>query len=298
MKITNTKTILVAIVCFAVMACIVVASWSHFYSTSVFTSTPSIPVSSAQVPDGWYSHEVGGFDGMNIVLTKIKDLPAVNPTNYSYEENIEVSIRDIGITPESYVAQTKNVDESAVQFATWSTSFGRKVFSLGYTLADGKQQRTYLFGGNHVVMITLYPDKQENRAAFQQVVNYYAQSLPVISRAETLNNCKTVIFTPGEERDTLGDPETGYVTVGYTKNGVQTHAYFNYNDDLSQCTPSVHDLLSGMKIDVDKRNADQCIEMKAILSGKESFPSTTDEQHRQAYLSLAKEFVKNNCPGI
>lgn len=305
MKITNTKTILVAIVCFAVMACIVVASWSHFYSTSVFTSTPSIPVSSAQVPDGWYSHEVGGFDGMNIVLTKTKDLPAADSTNYAHEEHIEISIRDIIITPEQYVEQqglmVYNPDVGGLE-GRWSTFRAHKMVSFDRKIGE----IVYLFGGNKVYKFLLAPGFPNDRIDFWKVINYYAEdpAFPMLSRDETLVTCKTVNLPPGQEYDTLGDTETGYVTIGYWPGSVpgmgtqETYAFLNYNDDLSQCTPSVHDLLSGMKIDVDKRNADQCIEMKAILSGKESFPSTTDEQHRQAYLSLAKEFVKNNCPGI
>jgi len=223
---------------------------------------PNPIVSAAQVPDGWYAHQVGGYDGMNTILTRTKELPAVDPINYAYGEHMQISERDIGITPEAYVEQTKNVPDSAVQFATWSTLFGRKVFSLGFTSPnDGsKQQSIYLFGGNHVVMVNLYPDKQENRAAFQQVINYYAQdaSLPVIPRTETLAACKTINLPPGQEYDIGGDTETGYVTVGYWPgsgpgmNTQETYAFLNYNDDLSQCTPSVKDLLERTKINGDK----------------------------------------------
>jgi hypothetical protein len=176
-------------------------------------------VSAAQVPDGWYSHQTGGYDGSQTILTRTQELPKADPNNYAYGEHIAIVERDIGLTPEQYLKQNLNVDESAMQFAIWNTLFGRKMFSVGFTDPnDGsKQQIIYLFGGNHVVMVNLYPDKQENRAAFQQVVNYYAQdaSLPVISRIETLAACKTLNLPPGQEYDIHGDTETGYVTIGY-----------------------------------------------------------------------------------
>jgi hypothetical protein len=149
-----------------------------------------------------------------------------------------------------------------VQFATWGTLYGRKMLSIGFTDPnDGsRQQYIYLFGGGRFVLINLYPDKQENRAAFQQVVNYYAQdaSLPVISRIETLAACKTVNLPPGQEYDIQADTETGYVTIGYwpgsgpSMSTQEIYAFFNYNDDLSQCTPSVKDLLERTKINGDK----------------------------------------------
>ncbi len=223
------------------------------------TISVSTITSAVAVPEGWYSHQAGGFDGSQTILTRTKELPKADPNNYAYGEHIAIVERGIGLTPpEQYVERNVSVSGPTVQYATWGTLYGRKMLSIGFTDSnDGsRQQYIYLFGGGRFVLINLYPDKQENRAAFQQVVNYYAQSLPVISRAETLNSCKTVIFTPGEEKDIAIDSETGYVTIGYTKNGVPTHTFLNFNDDLSQCTLDVRSLLSDIKAQIEKYNID------------------------------------------
>lgn len=212
---------------------------------------PVLSVSTAEVPEGWYSHVVAGLDGFEIILTKTPELPKIDPSNYAYGEHIAVVERDIGLTPEQYVERNVSVSGPTVQYATWSALYGRKMLSIGFTDPNdnSKQQSTYLFSGSHFVLINLYPDKQENRAAFQQVVNYYAQdaSVPVIPRTETLTACKTVNLPPGEEYTISADSETAYVAVGYHENGSAQHVFFNYNDDLSQCTPSVKDLLERTK---------------------------------------------------
>lgn len=260
----------------------------------------AVVVSDQFPPGGWYAHQVSGFDGWDILLTRTEELPRSDLDNYRYGDNISITDRHIAITPEEYVERTKNVDDSKVQYARWSSLYGHKVFYMGFTNENGSQMRQYLFGGNRAYTFAMYPDKQENRQAFQEVINHYAKdsALEKISRDETLRNCKTITFAPREERDIEIDSETKYVTVGYMNAGVWTYAFFNYNDDLSQCTPDVRNLLSRINADVDKKNADQCIEMNNVLSGKESFPSTTDEQHQQIYISLAKEFIKNNCEKI
>lgn len=220
----------------------------------------NIPVSAAKVPEGWYSHQSAGYDGGETILTKTKDLPKADPNNYGYGEHIAIVERDIGISPEEYVKWPWPTDAPGIHYAAWGTLFGRKMFSTGFTDAnDGsKQQSMYLFGDGHVIMVNLYPDKQENRAAFQQVVNYYAQTLPMIPRTETFQACKTVNLPPGQEYDIMGDPETGYVTVGYWPNSepgmgtMATYAFLNYNDDLSQCTSSVKKELERAKVSASK----------------------------------------------
>lgn len=312
MKKFHKITILVAIGCLAVVACTVAASWSHFHSTSVSTSTPFIPVSAAQVPDGWYSHDLIPKDTAlellkYIALTKHKDLPQRNAGAAPYDTpQITVSESKIDVTPEQQIKQlglaNENAEAVGLPVGRWTTYKGHKMFTITLELGG---DAVMIFGGDKMYTFTFIGESQD-RNDFWRVINYYAEdsSLLVIPRAETLATCKTVNLPPGQEYDIVGDTETGYVTIGYWPNSSpgmgkqETYAFLNYNDDLSHCTPSVHKLLSDMKIDVDKRNADQCIEMKAILSGKEPFPSTTDEQHRQTYVSLAKEFIKNNCTEI
>ena len=160
---------------------------------------------------------------------------------------------------EQYLKENPNVDESKVQVALWSTLYGRKMFSVGFTNAsDGsKEQSIYLFSDKptydhyatgHVDVITIYPDTQENHPAFEQVVNYYAQTLPMISRTETVAACKSINLPPRKEYDMTADPETGYVTVIYhDASGTEQHVFFNYRDDSSQCTPSVKALLKSIK---------------------------------------------------
>lgn len=230
-------------------------------TTATASSTiTSIPVSTAQVPEGWYSHQSAGYDGGETILTKTKDLPKADPNNYGYGEHIAIVERDIGISPEEYVKWPWPTDAPGIHYAAWGTLFGRKMFSTGFTNAnDGsKQQSIYLFGDGHVIMVNLYPDKQENRGAFQQVVNYYVQTLPMISRDETRSACKTINLPPGQEYDIMSDPETGYVTVGYWPHSSpgtstpETYAFLNYNDDLSQCSPDAAKILTTAKQGADK----------------------------------------------
>jgi len=226
------------------------------------SDTPSVSTvtSAAKVPEGWYSHEIGGFDGSQTILTRAEVLPKADPSNYAYGEHIAIVERGIGLTPEQYVEQHVTTGGPTVQYATWGTLYGRKMLSIGFTDPnDGsKQQYMYLFGGGRFILVNLYPDKQANRAAFQQVVNYYAQTLPMISRDETLAACKTTNLPLGQEYDILGDPETGYVTVGYwlgTGPGTsdrEKYAFFNYNDDLSQCNTTVARLLTTAKAAANK----------------------------------------------
>lgn len=219
--------------------------------TSVSTTTSAV-----SVPEGWYAHQAGGYDGPQTILTRTQELPKADSTNYAYGEHMAIVERDISLTPpDQYVERNVSVSGPTVQYAIWGTLYGRKKLSIGFTDPnDGsKQQYTYLFGGGRFVLINLYPDKQENRAAFQQVVNYYAQTLPMISRDETLAACKTINLPPGQEYDIHADTETGYATIGYwpgsgpSMSTQETYAFFNYNDDLSQCTPSVKDLLERTK---------------------------------------------------
>jgi hypothetical protein len=227
----------------------------HFQLTPV---TPLIPrtVSAAKVPEGWYSHELDGFEGLDFVLAKTPDFSKVRLDGSV--EHIAIVDRDTTVTPEQYLKENPIVDESDVQFAIWSTLYGRKMFSVGFTNAsDGsKEQSIYLFGGipandssgnGHVVMVNIYPDTQENHPAFEQVVNYYAQTLPMISRTETMAACKTINLPPRKEYDMTADPQTGYVTVLYhDASGTEQHVFFNYRDDASQCTPSVKALLGSI----------------------------------------------------
>lgn len=216
---------------------------------------PSPIISAAKVPDGWYSHQSSGYDGEETILTKTPGLPKADPSNYAYGEHIAVVERYTSLTPEEYLKQTvyMNLDNSSVEFARWGTLYGRKMFSIGFTNPnDGsKEQSIYLFGDDQFILVNLYPDKQENRAAFQQVVNYYAQTLPMISREETQASCKTHDLPPGQEYDIQTDSETGYVTLGYwlgTPGDTQeSYLFLNYNDDLSQCSPDIGKILSSAR---------------------------------------------------
>lgn len=213
---------------------------------------PQQIVSAAQVPEGgWYSHTVSGIDSSIIILTKTKDLPAANPNNYVYGENIEIAQSTIGIPPEEYVKQTLNLPDNEIQSAFWTTLNGRREFSVSYTRDGSGQQRDYLFGGDQVVTLTLNPTTPQNDGALQQVENYYSQTMPMISRAETQANCAlTGIPIDSDEYSVAQTYDlqiggNGYVTLGYPRGSKdEKYIFLNFNDDLSKCSPDLRNILT------------------------------------------------------
>lgn len=210
------------------------------------------------VPAGWYAHIRDTSTITNVILTKEKELPNVGATELAaYGEQIDISISTTSLSAEAYIEKQGLTAPIATQ-QRWNTFEGHKMFSVSLPMGS----TIILFGGNKVqTFISNYP---EDSADFWKVIGYYAQdpSFGKISRDETLNNCKNVILPQGQEYDIVSDSETGYVTVGYWlgtvpgMGGKETYAFFNYNDDLTQCTSSVRKLLSTVKAGAEKHDSD------------------------------------------
>lgn len=234
--------------------------------TCDFAGTPDTTiVSAAQVPDGWYSHDLTSTIAAPellkyIVLTKHKDLPQRNPSDAPYDTpQITVSEWKISISPEQKVQQeglgTSDSIDAGMDAGRWSTYKGHKMFTI--MLQEGGDA-VLLFGGNTMYEFT-FVGESIDRIDLWKIINYYAEdsAFPMISREETQANCKTHNLPPGQEYDIQGDPETGYVTLGYTLttpkgNAQETYLFLNYNDDLSQCSSDVAKILTNAKQSANK----------------------------------------------
>lgn len=238
---------------------------SHYF-INLFDKTNRVPNSSSQVPKGWYEHvlvlpanapEVLKY----IVLTKHKDLPQRNVGEAPYDTpQIIIAETKINVSPEQTIKQlglaNENAEAVGLPMGRWTIYSGHKMFTI--TLEIGGDA-IMIFGDDKMYTFTFIGNSQD-RNDLWRVINYYADnsSLPVISRDETLATCKTVNLPPGQEYDIMGDTETGYVTIGYWPNSSpgmgtpETYAFLNYNDDLSQCTPSIKQELERTKINGDK----------------------------------------------
>jgi hypothetical protein len=223
-------------------------------------------VSAAAVPEGWYSHDLIPNNAdpallKYVVLTKHKDLPQRNAGDAPYDTpQITVSEWKISVSPEQKIQQeglgTSDSIDAGLPAGRWTTYTGHKMFAI--TLEEGGDA-TILFGGDIMYEFTFVGDSTD-RNDLWKVITYYAEdpSLPVISRAETVQACKTVTLPPGQEYDIMGDPETGYVTIGYwpgSEPGMGTqeaYAFLNYNDDLSQCSSDVAKILTSAKQSAEK----------------------------------------------
>lgn len=227
---------------------------------------PQQIVSVAQVPSGWYSHDLMSTVAAPellkyVVLTKNKDLPQHNPSDAPYDTpQITVTETKIDVTPEQQIKQlglaNENAEAVGLPVGRWTTYKGHKMFTITLELGG---DTVMIFGGDKMYTFTFIGESQD-RNDLWKVINYYAEdtAFSMLSRDETLAACKTVNLPPGQEYDIGGDTETGYVTIGYWPGSgpgmstQETYAFLNYNDDLSQCTPSVKDLLERTKINGDK----------------------------------------------
>lgn len=225
------------------------------------TPAPAQQVSQAiegvKVPDGWYAHQTYGMENEITVLSRTKELP-----NNPAVEQISVSNMNTSLSPEDFISRQNmgagTPDASNVDWS-WGIYKGHKTFSV-VSSGDAPQWFVYVFGGHTVYEFTLSPNDQTNpnleqdRADFWKVITYYMQdpSFELLSRDETLNNCKVVTLPNYQEPTIQVEPETGYVVINFTEDGKKTYVFFNVNDDLPNCTPSVKTLLSNIKDQMPK----------------------------------------------
>ncbi len=221
--------------------------------TSSDISTQPSPISAVKVPNGWYSHNTNGIDHIITLLNRTTDAHASTTT-----EQISISSVDTSLKPEDFISKQGLVGGSLNSpDAQWSWGIyqGHKTFSMTITANGTAQWFVYVFGGQTVYEFTLSPNNQSNpnlaqdRTDFWKVITYYAQkpSLGKLSRTETQQNCKTTTLPEDHEHNMQANPETGYVVANFTQDGKTQYVFLNYNDDLSQCTPSISKLLENVK---------------------------------------------------
>lgn len=250
------------IVLIVVVIAFVAAGGAYYFTRSGKEpiAEPNPIVSAAQVPDGWYSHDlistvVAPELLKYVVLTKRKDLPQRNAGDAPYDTpQITVTETKIDVSPEQEVQQeglgTSDGIDAGLPAGHWGTYKGHKMFTITLELGG---DAVMLFGGDKKYSFT-FVGESIDRNDLWKVITYYAEdpAFSMLSREETQTSCKTHNLPPGQEYDIQADPETGYVTLGYwlgTPGGKtqESYLFLNYNDDLSQCSPSIKDLLERTK---------------------------------------------------
>jgi len=107
---------------------------------------------------GWYSHHISG----NILLTRQEELPDIGATEiYAYGEQIGIYLIKNGLTPEEWAAQKAyiDLDDVLVSSKEWSTYHGQKLLTVEHEAAGagGKMLTKYLFAGDLIYIVSLYP---------------------------------------------------------------------------------------------------------------------------------------------
>jgi hypothetical protein len=206
-------------------------------------------IEGVKVPEGWYSHQTYGVDHESTLLSRTKEFP-----NNLAVEQIGISELTTSLSPENYItSQGGSLDGSNVDWI-WGIYKGHKTLSV-VGVGEVAQWFVYVFGDETIYVLSLSPNDNTNpnlekdRDDFWKVITYYAQqpSFEKLSRAETQQNCKTVDL-PEDERDMQVESETGYVVFNLMQDNKRKYVFFNYNDDLSQCTSSVKTFLENVKI--------------------------------------------------
>lgn len=262
-----------------VVLCLTIISTRHVplqsNSSAVASSTTSVPTSTSsntntvvqksaakiegiKVPSGWYTHQTYGMDNRMTVLSRTRELP-----NNPNIKQIDISDMTTPLTPEDFISHQGVVSGSLNSpDAEWSWGIyeGHKTFSITLSSNGVSQWFVYVFGGHTVYEFTLSPNDQTNpnlendRADFWKVITYYVQnpSFEKLSRTETQQNCAMFTMPTDQEPTIQADPETGYAVVNFTKDGKKTYVFLNFNDDISQCTPSVAQILTTIKTQMRK----------------------------------------------
>jgi len=225
-------------------------------ATNVQLTQPQIE--GVKVPDGWYSNQTYGIDHEMTVLSRTKELPKTLDV-----EQIGISDMTTSLSPEDFISRQGLVGgglDSPNAGWNWGIYKGHKTFSMTVSANGTSHWFVYIFGGQRVQEFTLTSNDKTNlnlekdREDFWEVITYYAQnpSFEKLSRTETQQNCATVHLTEDQKSNMQAEPETGYVAVNFTQDNKRKYAFFNYNDDLSQCTPNVKTLLENVKNSAEK----------------------------------------------
>ena len=109
------------------------------------------------------------------------------------------------------------------------------------------------------------------------------------------SNCAHARIPKNQELEIDVDPETGFVTVGYAdENGLHKEALFNFKskEGFDGCTAVAKRILTQVKEDVKKHDAELCVDMKEIAKGNRPLPERADIKPT---LDDVKNYVDKKC---
>jgi hypothetical protein len=249
------KTKLIITLFVLVLIVVITIVYLHTNNNEVFNtrelSDSYLPLPE-KLPDGWYAHRTSDT---SFFITLQKDLPNIGATEgYAYGDQVGVSLATTTLTPQLWVAGQQWLDDTALIISkNWVEAHGHTMLQVEHQTEASPELTDYLFVGDRVYTITLYPDKGAGLAIFSNLQEKYSADpvYKIISDADARKNCETITFPPtGQERTIYVDTSTGIVTVDYlTQSDEQKTILLNYQNDYnySGCSVDAHELLSHIK---------------------------------------------------
>jgi len=210
----------------------------------------------------WYAHRISDN---YILLTRQEELPDVGATEgYAYGEQIGINLIKSDMSPEEWVAQKVfiDLDDVLVLSKEWSTYNGQKLLTVEHEVAGagGKMLTEYLFAGDLIYIVFLYPLEiyddasgayVRNKEGVQDLGRVIYRLLPQILAQESVRrqlaeNCARDI--PREKIDDISfDPENKVVQFYWwdieTNDNVHTIVPYEPETGFAGCSESVKDLL-------------------------------------------------------
>jgi hypothetical protein len=231
--------------------------WSATNVTDSFLPLPE------KLPAGWYAHRTSDT---SFFITLQKNLPNIGATEgYAYGDQVGVSLSTTTLTPQVWVTGQQWLDDTALIISkNWVEAHGHTMLQVEHQTEASPELTDYLFVGNRVYTITLYPDKGAGLSdnVLGAMIDKYAgdPAYKIISDVQARTNCENLTFANDEQKQyTYVDSVTGIVTVGYlTKKNESKIVLLNYQNDYnySGCSADAHALLSTIKEQQDKYDAD------------------------------------------
>ena len=212
---------------------------------------------------GWYAHRTSDT---SFFITMQKDLPNIGATEgFAYGDQVGVSLATTTLTPQVWVSEQQWLNDTALIISkNWVEAHGHTMLQIEHQTEASPELTDYLFVGDRVYTITLYPDKGAGLSdnVLGAMIDKYAgdPAYKIISDEQARTNCENLTFANGEQKQyTYVDSVTGIVTVGYlTKKNESKIVLLNYHNDYnySGCSADAHILLFNIKVEQDRQDAE------------------------------------------
>lgn len=216
-----------------------------------------------KLPAGWYAHRTSDT---SFLITLQKDLPNIGATEgFAYGDQVGVSLATTTLTLQAWVAGQQWLDDTALIISkNWVEAHGHTMLQVEHQTEASPELLDYLFMGNRVYTITLYPDKGAGLSdnVLGAMIDKYAgdPAYKIISDEQARENCRSLSFAQGEQKQyTYVDSVTGIVTIGYlTEKNENKIILLNYQNDYnySGCSSDAHTLLYNIKVEQDRQDAE------------------------------------------